>query len=119
MNDTFNPVIISSKAASKHLEKVRAEHANILEGLATHQMKVEAYQQQKDMERQQQDMVNREMDQQNKDREATVGQQTADREFAGQQQTADREMGSQKNTMDYSLKQAELEVKKLALTQPE
>lgn len=49
--ETFSPVVITSKPATEHLNKIKAEHADVLTGIQNQSLKVEQYNMQKDAER--------------------------------------------------------------------
>ena len=49
--EKYSPIIIDSKMAEDHLNKIRTEHADILSSMVSHQAKVEQYNQQKEAER--------------------------------------------------------------------
>lgn len=100
--------MISAKKAKKDIERIKGLHSNILDGMAQHQLKVQQYNDQQGMLKREQDAIQGER--QMKDKEM---------EFNGRQQNADREFNSQKESMNYNLKTKELEVKRMALTQPE
>ncbi len=92
--------VITSRKAKKDLLDIKQKHGDILTGMVNQRQKVEMYNQ----EQQQQKMV---QDQ---------NQQVMQQDMQKTQMTNDTAMA--KNTMDYSLKQQELELKKIALSQP-
>ena len=49
--EKYSPIIIDSKMAEDHLNKIRTEHADILSSMVSHQAKVEQYNKQKEAER--------------------------------------------------------------------
>ena len=102
--DKINPTIINAKPAERHLEKVRVEHAGLVEGLNNHLMKVQQYNMNKDMEAKDQKM-----------RDGETQQKQAEFDQKGEAQKA----VSDKANMDYQLKTKELEIKKLALSTPD
>ena len=102
--DKINPTILNAKPAERHLEKVRLEHAGLVEGLNNQLIKVQQYNQQKQVESQNQEMQTNE----NNQRQAEFTQK-------GEAQKA----VSDKANMDYQLKNKELEIKKLALSSPD
>lgn len=96
MEHHITPIIINAKAAEKHLNQVKSEHASLLEGMANQSMKVQASNQQKEIQQQ--------------------AQQQQDNQMAQEAQKAQAD--AQKESMDYALKTKELEIKKLALQEP-
>jgi hypothetical protein len=92
---TISPSVITSKAAMADMNKIKSAHANILEGMASQQMKMVAYNQQKNAELQAKQTMQMQMD-----KEKTIANTQA-----------------QKDAMDFSAKQAELDIKRAALTQ--
>lgn len=102
--DTYSPAILSGKKAEKHVDKIRAEHSNMLEQMLNQQQRVTSFNQNKAMEKQAMDQQSLVTDRENKDREL---------------KSTEMQNNNQKSSMDYNLKTKELEIKKLALTQPE
>ncbi len=92
--------VITSKKAQQDYLNIKSRHADILTGMTNQKMRVDQYNQQKD----QQKMA---MDQ----NQATM-QAEMDKEKMAQGTI------QQKNTMDFQQKQQELELKKIALSQP-
>lgn len=101
--DSINPIVLTSKQATDHLNKIKVEHSDLLTGIQNQAMKVEAYNQQKALERQNQDQMNKELGISNKK----------------------LEMDDQKMTMEAETKKLaeqnkakELEIKQAALSMP-
>ena len=56
MEKTITPTILNANPAERHLEKVRLEHQGLVEGLNNQLIKVQQYNQQKQIEQQNQTM---------------------------------------------------------------
>lgn len=89
----MKPAVITSRAASKDMEKIKTIHADLLVGLANHQVNVQGNKQQKSAEMAQ--------------------KQTMDGEMKKAEMTANT--ANQKNALDFQSKQAELDIKRSAL----
>lgn len=89
----MKPSVITSRAASKDMERIKTVHADLLTGLSDHQMKVEGYRQQKDAEMANNQAMQGEM------KKAEMVANTA----------------NQKNALDFQGKQAELDIKRATL----
>lgn len=92
--DTFTTPIVTSKAAQEHFLDVKSQHANILQGIQDQQVKVQAYNQQKQIEQEQQLQAKNQSD---TERMKIQAQSTKDQ-------------------MDNELKNKDLELKRLALS---
>ena len=92
----MSPAVITSSRAKTDLANIKARHAGIIEGMTNQKMRVDAYNQQKEVERQNQLTMQNEM---------------------AKEQMAQKTI-QDKNTMDFHQKQQELELKKIALSQP-
>lgn len=91
------PAVVTSRQARKDLDNIRAKHSLLLEGMATHAVRMDAQNQQKAVEMQNQQAMKAEMD-----KSKMVADTTAS-----------------KNTSDFALKQQELDIKRQALSLPE
>lgn len=54
--------VVSSKPARLHFDKVKAEHADVIQGMADQSQRVEQYKQQKSSEMQSQETMKNDMD---------------------------------------------------------
>ncbi len=90
----MKPSVITSKPAQKDLLKIKAQHDDIVRGMADQSIKVENYRQQKAAERQSKMTMENEM------KKEQMVQNTA----------------AQKNNMDFTSKQAELDIKRSLLS---
>lgn len=75
--DKINPVVITSKQADTHLNKIRSEHTDVLRGLQDQAVKVQEYNQQKEISRKEQEAIDTEneskqLEQINKSRELEI-----------------------------------------------
>lgn len=52
MDKIFKPTVLTSRLASKDLERIKMLHKDILTGMQDQSLKVQAFKQQKDLERQ-------------------------------------------------------------------
>ena len=55
MTKTISPIILTSRPAQKHLDKIRVEHSTLLDSMQNQQMKNEQFTQNEKMEKQIQD----------------------------------------------------------------
>lgn len=94
--ESISPTIISSKPAERHLDKIRAEHSTLLDSMATQAARVKQFNLQRDSERMQKSQMDSEMN----------------------QKMMERSDNNQKASMDMAMKTKELELKRMALTQP-
>lgn len=90
----FSPAVISSKKARQDADTIKANHSTLLQGMARHRVKIDAYTQQKAIELQNENAVKTEMD-----KERMVADSTA-----------------QKDAMDFALRQAEIDIKRSSLS---
>lgn len=90
----ISPSVITSKPAERDLLNIQTEHGNLVDGLAAQALKVNNYRQQKAAEIQNENAIRSEME-----KERMVAN------------TADK-----KNDMDFQLKNAELDIKRSALS---
>ncbi len=90
----MNPSVITSRTAQKDFEKIKANHADIVSGIAMQAQKNEMLGQQKQVELAQQNSMKMEMD------KAKMVSDTQ----------------SQKNAMDFATKQAEIDIKRASLS---
>lgn len=92
--DLLSPAVITSKPAQKDFDRIKATHADLVQGMALQAQKVAAYRQQKAAELQQEQTMRADMD------KSTMAANT----------------NVQKNTLDFAAKQGELDIKRAALT---
>lgn len=93
----FSPAVITSRAAQTDMGKIKTAHAGLLEGMANQSIKVSNYNTQKSAELANQNAMKTEMDK---------AKMTAD-------------TSAQKNANDFALKQADLDIKRAALSMGE
>lgn len=89
----MNPAVITSKSASRDLEKIRAQHAAIVDGISNQAVRVAAARQQKAAEMAAQNTMKMEMD---KEKMASNN-------------------NAQKNALDFQAKQGDLDIKRASL----
>lgn len=89
----ISPVVVTSKPASKDFERIKANHSEILQGMAIQSDKVAQYHQQKAAELANQNAIKAEVDK--------------------QKMISNTE--AQKNALDFASKQAEIDIKRAAL----
>lgn len=94
--DKIKPIIINAKPAQRHLDMVRGQHTSILNDMQNHALKVQMYNQNKLIEKQNQQMKDDELQKEFRTTQATQQKESADRD----------------------LKLKEVELKRMALTQP-
>lgn len=94
--EPIKPIILNSKAAEDHLAMIKAQHPDMLTAISQQSARVQAYNQQKEMEK----------------KEQQVNDAENDRQFREQQDK------TQQASLDRDLKSKELEVKRMALTMP-
>lgn len=106
--DNFSPIIVTSKQATDHLEKIKAEHADILTGIQNQKVKVEQYKQKKLVEQQNKQMQDKEIQ---------------DKQMQDQQKQSDQQDKIKKDQIDAETKRLaeqnkakELDIKAQALT---
>lgn len=97
---TTKPAVVTSKKAKKDYGNIKAKHADILMGMSNQKMRVDAEMAQKTA------MKTAE----------TQNQNAMQHDMQKTQMTNDTT--NQKNTMDFSIRQQELELKRIALAQP-
>lgn len=90
----MSPAVITSRVASKDLEKIKAQHADILTGIANQTIKIQQYNQQKSVEQQNQQVMRNELEKEK------MAANTND----------------MKTALDFQTKQSELDIKRAALT---
>ena len=90
----MKPSVITSRMAARDFEKIKASHADLVTGISNQQMKVNAYRQQKAAEMQNQNVMQQEME---------TAKMTAN-------------SNDMKTALDFQQRQAELDVKRSALT---
>ncbi len=95
-NEKFSPTIINSKKAQDHLNKIRGEHSNLLTGIQNQSLRVQQFNQQRQLQQQ----------------EESLRQGEIDKEFRATQ------AAQQKESMQNDLKTKELEIKRQALLMP-
>lgn len=97
---TTKPAVVTSKKAKKDYGDIKAKHSDIVTGMANQKQRVDAEMAQRTA------MTIAE----------SQNQQSMQHDMQKTQMTNDTT--NQKNTMDYSVKQQELELKRIALAQP-
>lgn len=90
----FSPAVLTSRRADDHFAKIKGEHTDMLKNMALQKMKVDQYNMQKQAELQQENTMRGEMD------KAKLVAKTT----------------SEKNHLDFAAKQAEIDVKRTALS---
>lgn len=90
----ISPPVITSKIASKDFENIKAQHAELVRGIADQGIKVASYNQQKSADLQ--------------------AQQTMKMQADKEKSVADTQ--AQKDAMTFSQKQAEIDIKRAALS---
>jgi len=95
MEDSISPIVISAKPAEKHLETIKAFHNDMITGMKNQSLKVNAYNQQKDLERRDQAMRDEEM----------------------QMKMLERADNNQRASDEMAMKTKELSIKEAALNQ--
>ena len=98
----FTPIVITSRKALKHIEKIKATHAELMQGMAMQAEKRRQYQEQKKIEAQQQAQMAQEQQRIRIEQEMKAN---------SERMAHEKEMAAQKN------KQAELEIKRMALAE--
>ena len=96
MNKTISPIILTSKPAQKHLDKIRVEHSTILDSMQNQQMMNEQFMQNEKIEKQ--------------TRETEKHSQTLERDTFNQKTSFD----NQKMIADNEKSRIEAETRKLA-----
>lgn len=94
MEETFTTPVVTSRAADQNIENIRSQHADILDGLTNQSAKVQAFNQQKQVQAQQ------------------------DAQMKAQAKTDQMKIDAQsrKDSMEMEQKNRELELKRMALT---
>lgn len=90
----FSPSVITSRPAQDHLQDIKGDHAAILEGMANQKLRVDAFNMQKQSE--------------------MAAENTMKTEFEKEKMVNDTTV--KKNEMDFATKQAEIDVKRAALS---
>lgn len=88
--NTFSPIVITSRKAQDHYNKVKIEHADILTGMENQRLQVEKYNQQQAVEKQNQAIM--------------------------QKEQQEKEMQTQKDMLEHQRKMEEIEIKRQALS---
>ena len=100
MEKTFSPIIITAKKARKHIEKIKAHHADIIQNLEAHKLKVQAFHEKKAAEQAQKDQTMIEHHKMMSEAQA---------------KQREMEMAHQKEMSMNAVKEKELEIKRRAL----
>lgn len=94
MSNYFRPAVVTSRRAQDDMARIKGIHTDVLMGMSVQKVNVESYNQQKQAEMQQQQVMKADMD------KAKMVADTT----------------SQKNALDFQTKQAEIDVKRAALS---
>lgn len=97
----FSPAVITSRAAQKHHDTIVSHHSDLLQGMAVQADKVAMYNQQRAVEKQNEQVM------QNEVKKEEMVQKTAQGKDMFQ---------AQKDAMTFAQKQAELDIKRAALS---
>lgn len=89
----YTPAVLTSRKASEDLDKIRGHHEQLVMGMADHNMRVEAMNQQKQAELQNENSMKMEME-----KERMVA-----------------DTAQKKDALTFQMKQAEIDVKRAAL----
>lgn len=98
--ETFTPIVITSRAAKKDFSDIRFKHSKLLNDMQNQALKVEVYNQKKDIENRENMMMQNEQNVQ-------MRQEQMDREKM--------QSDSQRASMEMNIKSKELAVKQAAL----
>ena len=107
----MNPAVMTSKMAQTHMNDVKAQHNDLLTAMAMQKDRVQAFQQQKQVEQQNQQVMAHEMAQ------AKMVADTEAAKMATQQATESAKLTAQtnKDVMQHQQKTQELDIKRAAL----
>lgn len=101
--DTISPVVITSKAADEHINTIKMQHSDLLQGMQDQQTRVTQYHAQKQADFQAEQQVQRDQQQQEKENNININKQNAE---------------SQAKILAEQNKAKELEIKQQALSMP-